>query len=153
MRTARIKQSLFGGGIAAALAVFVWATDEITLQGERTIYTVDCEHGLWEDLHCTGMMVAGARYRFRASQSRNEVIVWVAGSSTPSGKYTDCSVKNRGNWSCKPAVDVAPSITFEMMNDRATHGPAYLTIPFHAVAKWKWWLMRAGIRAFNEAGY
>jgi len=153
MRSATIKQSLFGAAIAAALAVFFWATDQITLQGERTIYTVDCERGQWNDLRCTGTMVPSARYRYRASRSRNEVVFWVMGSSTPSGKYTDCEVRNRGNWSCKPTVDVAPSITSEMMSDRATHGPAVLTLPFHAVPKWKWWLLRTGIRAFNEATY
>ena len=153
MRRKIIKQSFSAAIIVIVLAFFFWASDEITLQGERTIYTVNCEHGQWDDLRCTGMMVAGARYRYRASQSRNEVVFGVAGSSAPSGKYTDCNVRNRGNWSCKPTVDMAPSITLEMRHDRATHGPPVLTIPFHAVPKWKWWLLRAGIRAFNEAAY
>ena len=153
MRRSIIKQSLFSVTGVAVFGFFVWVSDQITLQGERTIYTVTCEDGLWDDLHCTGKMVAGARYRYRASQSRREVIFWVAGSATPSGKYTDCNVRDRGNWSCKPTLDTPPSITVEMMNDRATHGPATLTVPFHAVPKWKWWLLRAGIRVFDEAAY
>lgn len=79
------------------LALLVWMSDAITLQGERTIYTVNCEHGDWEGSRCTGTMVASDRYRYRASKSRSEVIFWIGGSSLPSGRYTDCDVKNRGN--------------------------------------------------------
>ena len=84
--------------VLAALAILVWASDHITLQGERTIYSVTCEGGAWDGLRCTGRLAAGDRYRFRASPSRNEVLYWVAGSRAPSGKYTDCKVASRDNW-------------------------------------------------------
>jgi hypothetical protein len=148
-----IKRSLFAVAALALFAFLIWASDTITLQGERTIYTVNCEHGAWKDLRCTGKMVAGDRYRYRASTSRHEVIFWVAGLPKPSGRYTDCDVRNRGNWSCNATLDAAPSITREMTNDQATHGPAGLTISFHAVPKWKWWLLRVGLVTMNEAAY
>ena len=153
MPSSIIRRSLLGVSAVAVFTFLVWASDAITLQGERTIYTVNCEGGLWNDLHCTGKMEAGARYRYRASKSRNEVVFWVAGSSTPSGKYSDCKVRNRGNWSCKPTAEGALSITFEMTDERATHEPSTLAVPFHAVPKWKWWLLRAGYRSFHQAAY
>jgi hypothetical protein len=153
VRTATIKRLFFGFTGLAVFVLLVWASDKITLQGERTIYTVDCEGGVWDDLFCTGKMIAGDRYRYRASRSRHEVVFWVVGSSTPSGKYTDCNVRNRGNWSCNSTLADAPSITHEMANDRATYGAVGLTTPFHAVPKWKWWLLRAGAARFHEAEY
>ena len=148
-----IKDALFGVAAVLVLGLLVWASDTITLQGERTIYTVNCEHGVWKDLGCTGKMVAGDRYRYRASTSRHEVIFWVAGSPKPSGRYTDCDVRNRGNWSCNATLDAAPSITHQMANDRATHGPDGLTVAFHALPKWKWWLLNSGLVKIDEAAY
>ena len=65
--------------VIVALGVFIWASDRITLEGERTIYTVGCEHGDWNGLRCTGRLTPGDRYRFRASRSRNEIVYWIAG--------------------------------------------------------------------------
>ena len=141
---------------AAATALFlllVWASDQITLDGERTIYTVNCEGGRWVGQRCEGNLVAGDRYRYRASRSRHEVIFWVAGSSAPYGRYSDCVVQNRGNWSCKPSSGTPPSVTLEMVGDRATHGTVSTTKPFHALPKWKWWLVRGGFGKFHEAAY
>lgn len=142
--------------VAAALVLVggvIWASDQITLEGERTIYTVKCDQGSWEGLRCGGRLVAGDRYRYRALKNRNEVIFWIVGSSTPSGKYTDCSIRNRGNWSCNAVAEQMPSITFEMLNERATHAPAGLAAPFHAISKWKWWIMHTGLSPFSEATY
>jgi hypothetical protein len=139
--------------VGISLAVAIWASDQITLEGERTIYTVRCDGGDWKGLRCAGRLAAGDRYRYRASRSRNEVIFWVAGSSTPSGKYTDCSVRNRGNWDCNATLGQPLSITLQMVDDRATHGPSGVTLPFHAVQKWKWWLLRAGWPGFRDAWY
>jgi hypothetical protein len=74
------------------LGTLIWASDHVTLEGERTIYTVTCESGVWDGLRCTGRLVAGDRYRFRSSRSRNEVMYWTAGSDAPSGKYASCQV-------------------------------------------------------------
>lgn len=78
---------------------------------------------------------------------------WIAGSPEPSGKYTDCIVKDRGNWSCKVTLDKTPSITHEMVKDRPQHDPTGHRRPFHAVPKWEWWLLRAGFPGLSEASY
>jgi len=153
MTKSTIKRLLLVVGVVAAVALVFWASDQITLQGERTIYTADCNGGKWEGLRCTGTMVAGDRYRYRASKVRHEVVFWIAGSPSQSGKYTDCDVRNRGNWSCNATLGAAPSITQQMINDQATHGSGGLTIPFHALPKWKWWLLHLGLRVFDEAAY
>jgi hypothetical protein len=139
--------------ILAAVGVAVWASDRVTVDGERTVYTARCEDGAWEGLRCRGRLVPGDRYRYRASRSRNEVSFWVVGSSAPSGLYKDCSVSGRGNWRCNAETGQARSITLQMVDDRATHGPSGLTIPFHAVEKWKWWLLRLGWFPLTEAWY
>jgi len=138
--------------VVVALGAIIWASDRVTVDSERTIYTARCEGGAWEGLHCTGRLVAGDRYRYRASRLRGEVHFWIVGSPSPSGVYTDCSVRNRGNWQCNATTGQAKSITLQMVDDRATHGPGGLAEPFHAVQKWKWWLLRAGV-SFSDAWY
>ena len=70
--------------IVGALGVFIWSSDRVTLEGERTVYTVTCEQGAWDGLRCTGRIAAGDRHRFRSSRSRREVVYWIAGSAAPS---------------------------------------------------------------------
>ena len=50
-------------------------------------------------------------------------------------------------------LGASPSITQAMANDQATHGSPGLTVPFHALPKWKWWLLHFGLRMFDEAAY
>jgi hypothetical protein len=133
--------------------ILIWASDSITLQGERTIYTVSCERGVWNGLRCTGRLAAGDRYRFRSSRSRNEVVYWIAGSNAPSGKYTACQVKNRDNWACKVQPGQPPSITHQLSNGRPVSQGAGVTHPFFAVAKWKWWALHAGIPVSTHADF
>jgi len=142
--------ALIGLGVVAGT---IWVSDQVTLEGERTVYLVECRDGQWEELRRTGKLVAGPQHRFRASRSRQEVLFWVPGSKEPSGKYTDCHVKDRGNWTCNTRVDQKPAIAYEMVDDRPTRGGTGLTQPFHAIQKWKWWVLRAGIPAFSEASY
>ena len=131
----------------------IWASDQITLQGQRTIYTVDCVNGSWDAKRCTGQLVAGNRYRFRASKARQEVVFWVAGSNEPSGKYADCTVKDRGNWSCTVAEGQPASITNEMANNSPTRKDAGTATPVRAVPKWKWWVLRTGLPVFKEVAF
>jgi hypothetical protein len=98
-------------------------------------------------------MLAGDRYRFRASTSKQEVLYWVAGSSTPSGKYSQCKVKDRGNWSCPESADQPPTITHAMEKGRPLRDAGGRDLPFHAVPKWMWWVLKAGIHAYDKAGY
>jgi hypothetical protein len=139
--------------IVGALGVFIWSSDRITLEGQRTIYTVTCEHGDWDGLRCSGRLAAGDRYRFRSSRSRNEVAYWIAGSAAPSGKYTDCNVTDRDFWSCKPQAGEPPSITHELSDGRPVQRVAGVDLPFHAVTKWKWWVLRMGIPGLRKADY
>lgn len=146
-----LNRSLLGIVVVLLFALLVWASDRITLQGERTIYTVNCEKGAWEGTHCNGVLVPGDRYAFRASVLRHEVIYWIRGSTGPSGTYSDCSVVDRDNWSCNVRLDQKAALAYEMKNGRPTRGGQGLALPFHDVPKWKWWMMRLGIHAFSEA--
>ena len=66
--------------VVVALGIALWGSDKITYEGERTVYTVRCEQGDWEGArNARGRMVAGDRYRFRASVSKQEVLYWVVG--------------------------------------------------------------------------
>ena len=129
----------------------VWASDRITLQGERTIFAVNCEAGQWDGDRCTGTLVPGERYAFRASNSRREVLHWIRGSQSPSGKYSDCSVKDRDNWSCELRIDQRPFMTRAMVNGVLTNVCAQAAGSFHWVEKWKWWVLRLGIARFHWA--
>jgi hypothetical protein len=137
--------------LLAAVAAFIWSSDRVTFQGERTVYTVSCVNGHWQGDTCTGQLSASDRHTFRASKSRQEVLYWIVGSRTPSGKYTDCHVVNRSNWTCNARVGEPATITYEMKNDRPSHGADGLTKPFHAVSKWKWWAIRYGVARFSDA--
>ena len=121
------------------------------MQGERTIYSVDCKSGQWQGLHCTGNLLPADRYAFRASKRRNEVIYWIRDSEKPSGKYTDCTVVDRDNWSCNVHLNQAPTIAYEMADGRPKRGAQGLALPFRDVPKWKWWLLRLGVDLFSNA--
>jgi hypothetical protein len=132
-----------GALIALVVVTVVWASDRITLQGERTIYTVECVQGAWVGDDCRGRLVPGPRYAFRASVRRHEVVYWIRDSDAPSGKYTDCVVVNRDNWSCNVQRDQPMPLTFEMRDGRPVGGGPGVTLPYHDVPKWQWWAMRA----------
>ena len=104
--------------IVTGLGVFIWSSDRITLEGERTIYTVDCVQGTWDGMRCTGRLAAGDRHRFRSSRSRREVVYWISGSSAPSGKYADCDVTDRDLWSCTAHDGDLPTIAHELVDGR-----------------------------------
>jgi len=137
--------------VILGLAGFIWSTDRITFQGERTVYTVTCDGGSWIDSHCTSKLAAGARYTFRASRTRQEVLYWTVGSNTPSGRYGNCHVENRGNWSCKVEPEQSRTIAVEMKNDKPTRSNDGNASTYHTVPKWKWWAIRYGINSFSDA--
>lgn len=139
--------------VLASLGFVIWSSDQVTLQGERTIHTVTCEGGAWDGLRCTGRLAAGELHRFLVSKNRNEVVYWISGSSTPSGKYTDCKVTDRDNWSCNVGVAERRAIATELSYGRPTANGSGPTLPFHAVAKWKWWALRAGLPGFRAADF
>ena len=139
--------------LAIVIGALIWASGKITLHGQRTIYCVQCRDGAWEGWRCTGALVAGDRYRFLASRSRQEVIFWVVGSNQPSAKYRSCVVKDRDNWKCNPNPDEPVAFINELVHGRPDSSGATPTAPVHAVRKWKWWLICSGLRAFHNADY
>ena len=134
--------------ICALLGFAGWASDFITMQGERTIYTVECQAGSWNGDRCSGQLVVGPRYRYRALPPHSEVIFWTAGTSEPSGKFADCTIRDGRNWLCKPNGDAPRSITLQMAEGVPIAGPA--TRPFRSVSKWRWMLLQRGWSAGGD---
>ena len=131
--------------ILAALGIFMWAVDYITLEGEWTIYTTQCQAGKWLDERCTGQLQAGDRHRFRALKNRGEVLFWIMGTNEPSGKLAPCEIHNRANWTCEGGPDATRSITVEMRKGRAVPKTMSDSPTIHAVPKWRWMLIKYGI--------
>ena len=130
--------------VLVVLGFTAWANDFIMLQGERTIYTAGCEQGVWQGQRCTGKLVAAERYRFRALKPHSEVFFWVAGSSEPAGRFTQCDIQSATDWVCKPSADLGRSITAQMSQGRALPDPGGKTRPFHPVSKVHWMVLRYG---------
>jgi len=137
--------------LAALLSAWLWSTEAITLQGERTVYTVDCQRGDWRGLHCTGQLAAADRVRFRALKSHREVLFWRLGIAEASSKMTDCEISDGRNWSCTPRPGDSPSITLEMHHGQPLADVSGRTRAFHAVEKWRWWLLRWGVAVGSDA--
>jgi hypothetical protein len=130
--------------VAVMVGAFLWSVDFITLQGEWTVYTAECQQGTWNGDHCMGKLAASDRYRFRALKRRKEVLFWVLGSPEPSGRLTPCEIENRSNWTCKANADSPRSITLAMSRGHPVPDPAADTRPFHAISKMKWMLLKYG---------
>ena len=134
-----------------------WAADWVTLQSERTIYTVDCVGGQWAGLVCSGQMNPGSRYRYRALKAHGEVLFWMAGSSEPAGKLENCEIRDGRNWTCGPSNDSDRSITLAMSHGRAVQGTSDDTSDdprsFRAASKAQWWMLNWGMHWFRAARY
>ncbi|HZV92853.1 MAG TPA: hypothetical protein VFF72_06515 [Caldimonas sp.] len=131
--------------VLAVLGYGAWASDFITLQGERTVYTVGCQGGEWQGEVCSGKLVAGDRYRYRALKPHHEVIFWKVGARDRSGKFDRCDIHDGRNWVCAPSDDASRSITLAMDGGVPVPGPPTVTRPFRAVSKWRWILLRRGL--------
>jgi len=140
----RVRQFVAFVIFATAFGVLLWSTDFITLQGEWTVYTVECRQGTWTGDKCTGKLAAAERYRFRALKPHKEVYFWIVGSAEPSGHFTQCEIENRENWACKANADSPKTITRAMVQGHPVPDPAANTRPFHAVSKVKWLLLKFG---------
>ena len=130
--------------VLVALGFAAWASDFVTMQGERTVYTVDCRNGTWQGDRCSGDVAAGTRYRFRALKPHNEVIFWTVGTNEPSGKFKECTIQDGRNWVCKVCPDAARSITLQMAQGAPVAAAPTVTRPFRAVSKWRWLLLQRG---------
>jgi hypothetical protein len=133
-------------------AVVLWASDRVTWQGERTIFTADCLDGAWVNGACTGALAAGPRYRFRALRSQREVVFWIVGAvEEPSGRYTGCEIEDGRNWRCAPGADLARTITRQMNHGVAVPDDSGVARRFHPVSKWRWTLLSWGFPAGSRA--
>jgi hypothetical protein len=143
------------GVIVIALGIALWGSDKITYEGERTIYSVRCEQGNWEGLACKGRMVAGERYRFRASVSKQEVLYWIVGSSQALRQVQ--SLRGQGSRQLgvrgQHGAGQPATITRSMSNGRPKREEGYHSIPFRAVPKWVWWVLDSGLHVYSKAGY
>jgi hypothetical protein len=123
-----------------------WLTDSVTLEGERTIYTAECEGGSWSSgavPTCSGKLVAGDRFRFRALRVHSEVLFWTVGDSRrPSGKFTGCSVTDSRNWTCPGNDQSGDTITHQMVDGNPQPDSSGRTRTFHSVEKWRWLMLR-----------
>jgi hypothetical protein len=129
-----------------------WLTDSVTLEGERTIYTADCDDGAWSagaDGACSGRLVAAERFRFRALRAHSEVLFWTVGDSRrPSGKFTGCTVKDSRNWTCPGNEQSGDTITHQMVDGAPQPDTSGRTRTYHSVEKWRWlWLRVLGRKA------
>ena len=131
--------------LLVVLGFAAWASDFVTMQGERTIYTVECRNGAWNGDDCGGKLVAGHRYRYRALKPHNEVVFWTVGTSEPSGKFSECAIQDGRNWVCKANEDAKRSITLVMANGVPASRDDAVTRPFRAVSKWRWLLLEGGM--------
>jgi hypothetical protein len=127
---------------AMAVVFALWISDSVRLQGESTVYTAYCNGGSWQANQCTGSLVAGERFRFRAIRSPGEVLFWTVGSSKPSGKFEKCKVRDGSNWSCNPDLGLSETITLQMTNGIPTPDTSGVAREFHQIPKWRWLLMR-----------
>lgn len=146
---ARIWLSIFV--VFFSLCVVAWGTDFVTLQGETTVYTVDCKDGVWQSKACSGKLAASHRYRFRALRAHEEVLFWTIGASGPSHKYSNCKVQDGRNWWCPASTDAAHTIAREIRRGEVMDDPALPLRPYRAVSKWRWILLRWGLPAGSSA--
>jgi len=135
----------------ALLCAIAWLTDSITLQGERTIYAAKCEGGAWRGQTCSGKLVPGDRFRFRALKAHREVLFWTAGETGASDKLTDCEVESGRNWRCKPLGTPVNTITFEMAHGKPVRNPTWKVVEAHPISKARWYLSHLGIPTGSDA--
>lgn len=143
-RNKRFKFRWVASPVLLMLVFFIWASDRVTLQGERTIYTVDCVNGRWEGNRCAGHIAAGPRFRYRALKARGEVLFWVLGAREPSSKLPGCTIQDGRNWTCPDSPEAPKSVTLAMARGDPLRNPAWPTRPFHAVSKVSWLLLDFG---------
>ena len=145
MNQSRRRQlRLLALSVLVLVIYFIWTTDKITLQGERTIYTANCGNGAWEGKRCTGELGAGPRYRYRTLKARSEVLFWVLGSSEPSSKLTGCTIVDGRNWTCPVSPDASKSITLAIEGGDPQANAAWPTRPLHGVSKVTWIFLDLG---------
>lgn len=137
--------------VAVLLIAAAWASDCVTLEGERTVFSAECRDGIWQGSRCHGELAAGERLRYRALKAHHEVVFWRVGAADPSAKFEACAIDDGRNWSCTPNTDSARSFTQEMRRGVPVASPGAPNLPYHAISKWRWWLLHLGLPAGSSA--
>ena len=143
------RTRLISVAAVAAIGFMFWVSDTITPQGQRTVFTAECE-GPWQGHRCRGKLVPGRRYVFQALKSKGQVLFWTVESSGPRGSFADCLILDGRDWSCKPNEEAKLTIAHEI--EKGLPVPdASRSIAFHQIPKWKWLLLRFNLPAGDEA--
>ncbi len=139
--------------VVVALAIAIWATDFMTMEGEWTIYTASCDGGRWDGDRCVGgKFSAGERFRFRSLKAHHEVLFWTVGATSgESGRYTQCDIRDGRNWTCPVNDHASRTITHQLARGLPDDGAGDPHQPYHRVAKWKWEALRQGIPVGSTA--
>jgi hypothetical protein len=136
--------------VVAGLALTAWMHDFVTVNGaKKTVYTASCVGGSWKRTTCSGVMVAGDRYRFKILKKRGEVLTWVAGSNSPSETLTGCKIEDAKDWSCPNSNNRATIVSAMRYGDPVAEPGK--TLPFHSLPKWKWFLLDHAVNIFHKA--
>lgn len=132
-------------GLIVVVAAYAWAVDFVTFEGQRTVYTANCDGGVWAGKRCTGRLTAGDRIRYLALPPHGEVVFWTAGASEPAGKLTGCTVKSGRSWTCPPGSEAKRSVTLKMELGEPQVDPGGRTRSLHAISKLRWYLLSLGL--------
>jgi hypothetical protein len=112
---------------------------------------VDCQQGQWQGERCSGALATGHRYRFRALKAHREVLYWIVASTEPSSHYVGCTIEDGRNWTCPATGQPAKTITLAMARGQPVPDRSASPVPFHAVHKLRWLLLKAGLPAGHSA--
>lgn len=137
--------------VIALLCAIAWLTDFFTLQGEETVYTAKCEGGSWRGRTCSGKLVSGDLFRFRALKARKEVLFWKVGETGAAAKLANCEVQSGRNWHCNSLASPANTITFEMVHGKPTCQPHSKVVEAHPISKARWYLSHLNIPTGSDA--
>lgn len=114
------------------------------MEGERTLYTVQCSEGQWSGRACTGRLMAARSYRYEARPGAHEVVFSVDAAPSQRRRLAPCEVRDARNWSCAAGNDSASSVTLTMVCGQATD-PAPPALGLRVVPKLQWWRLKAGL--------
>jgi hypothetical protein len=127
------------------MIAYAWATDYIGIAGERTIYTILCSGSIWSDSTCTGKVVLGEHYRFRALKVHREVLYWKVGATEPAGKPTKCEVMNGRNWSCPGNDEASRAVALQMVRGEVVLKEYARAAGIRCIPKIRWLLAELGM--------
>jgi hypothetical protein len=142
---------IVSAAVIALVGGLMWLSDFITPEGQWTVYTVDCEGGVWKGNICTGQLSAGPLYQFIALPLSGQVVYWSDGTADRPGTLSHCTVESNRTWRCPAAGPVVRTITTRLEHGRAMHDRSGKAREFHSVPKWRWLLLSAGVRMGRSA--